>query len=179
MTLTLLDIKKAILDHGGFELTHRSRKDGRISSYYFENTDGYKIRVSDHELGETIYGERQGGWLDLNILVENGIVPGNFGEKLDNVSDVLHHWIKNEGAIPAFDPLKARDVASATSKIAGYSHNQLWNTYVATRYALSELGRGTEAIIDRTALENGIKAIQNQMPELKPSVRKLHHQMVR
>lgn len=65
--MNLTETKSAFIK-AGYKLDHTSKSDGKVSSYYFERS-GKKIRVSNHELGHTVYGERQGLWLDMDFNI--------------------------------------------------------------------------------------------------------------
>jgi hypothetical protein len=66
------------LQKDGWTESHRSTKDGVVTSYYFDPPRGLEneygepmgeIRISDHELGRTVYGEEQGGQWEVDIKI--------------------------------------------------------------------------------------------------------------
>lgn len=50
----------------------KNRNTGRQSSLYFTKNNK-RVRVSDHELGYTVYGERQYGRQDAEIIIQPGL----------------------------------------------------------------------------------------------------------
>lgn len=70
--MKLSSLQRYLLDDGWKE-THRSKHAGKISSIYFAKRISGKertIRISDHELGYTVYGEQQGGHWDADIVIQ-------------------------------------------------------------------------------------------------------------
>lgn len=53
----------------GWTITHRSQSAGCVQSIYVER-DGSTIRIADHFLGTTIYGEEQSGSADIDIVLQ-------------------------------------------------------------------------------------------------------------
>lgn len=69
------DIKTAFIE-AGWTLDHVSKKDGIETSLYFTRWDRSgsrwkeeRVRISDHRLGVTIYGEEQGQNLDADFCL--------------------------------------------------------------------------------------------------------------
>ncbi len=103
MTATLLKIKNALLKRG-YALGHASRdRAGKVASYYLQPAGSLsrdaEIRISDHDLGATVYGEPQGGWR-VNVVIDPDL--------------------SIEDALCAIDNPSYRDSVSGYS--AGYSH---------------------------------------------------------
>lgn len=74
----LVHYKSAFLKDG-WRLSHTSRNKGKITSYYFEK-QRKRVRVSDHDLGVTVYGEPQGQNLTFNFVL------GDEGPFDDNIT---------------------------------------------------------------------------------------------
>jgi hypothetical protein len=71
---TLIEFRNA-LTVAGWAIRHQSKKDGRITSaYLYRRDDGLgeerEIRIADHALGSTAFGEKQGGRWAVDIIVD-------------------------------------------------------------------------------------------------------------
>lgn len=70
---TLIKLRNRLINDG-WTVRHTSKRDGRITSIYlFPAGDPHgkdEIRVSDHELGTTVYGEAQGGRWAVDLVVD-------------------------------------------------------------------------------------------------------------
>ena len=53
----------------GWVLTHRSHSNSKVSSIYLRRA-GEIVRISDHFLGSTIYGEAQSGGEDYDVVLQ-------------------------------------------------------------------------------------------------------------
>lgn len=96
----------------GWRLDHTSKSEGRITSHYFarfETVSGtrkqVRVRVSDHHLGETVYGQPQGQNLDLDLVVSDfdaAATGADFVEIASNRDAYADYGVT--GIAPSTDP---------------------------------------------------------------------------
>lgn len=102
---TFNEAKEAFLADG-WTLRHTSMRDGKVSSLYFEKSKTgaltadprkmIQVRISDHFLGTTVYGEVQGAHLDFDFNLGDTIaddVPAKMlieATKDDDIYEILN-----------------------------------------------------------------------------------------
>lgn len=92
---TPAQVAKALKDRG-WTIRHRSKTGGRITSIYArpagDRAGSREIRVADHPLGSTVYGETQGVWsVDIEI-------DGDLDETLENIAEEFEWAYPDESA---------------------------------------------------------------------------------
>jgi hypothetical protein len=157
------------LQKDGWTESHRSTKDGVVTSYYFDPPRGLKneygepmgeIRISDHELGRTVYGEEQGGQWEVDIKINpsmsvddhlRAIMNEEYRETAGGLGSVgFQEW--SQRAYPnILDQEAAEDHTLPEGGIASlFTEDEI---SIATSTARSAGAVGPQALVPRTVRE--------------------------